>query len=182
MPISAAAAFIVALVQGAPAAPAPAAVPTSGTITIASVTGVGLTDQARPMFEDAVQRALAARGFTLLRDAGHGRYVAAVTVNRRSRGVVTAGRASGGPPGVSLNGGLSVGLPAGGARLDDLVVTELTVSISTRSDARVVWSGGAVTARVSGTPGGGAALVAQTLANAAIAQFPARTSEPVSVP
>ena len=184
MPGSVIAAFLLVLAQGAATAVAPTstAVPTSGTITIASVSGQALTDQARGVFGDAVERALAARGFTLLRDAGHGRYVARVTVDRRSRGVVTSKRAGGGPPSMSLNGGLSVGLPAGGARLNDLVVTELTVTIAERGSAREVWTGGAVTARVSDTPAGGAVLVARTLADAVMAQFPARTHGPVSIP
>ncbi|WP_019515163.1 DUF4136 domain-containing protein [Sphingomonas sp. Mn802worker] len=185
MLFTAAAAALLVLVQGssAPVAnPAATAVPTSGTITIASIGGQALTDQARAVFGDAVERALAAKGFTLLPDAGHGRYVAKVTVDRRPRGVVTSRRAGGGAPSMSLNGGISVGLPAGGDRLGDLVVTELTVTIAGRSDARVVWTGSAVTARVSGTPAGGAVLVAQTLADAVMAQFPARTRGPISIP
>lgn len=193
MLVPAAAAVFLALVQGVPAAQAPVTrpvagpvaaptIPTAGTVTIGAITGEALTEPARVVFRDAVERALAARGFTLLGDPGHGRYVADVTVDRQARGAVSAGRAGGGPPAVSLNGGVSIGLPAGGNRLNDLVVTELTITLSERRVARVVWSGSAVTARVSGTPQGGAALVGQTLADAAMAQFPARTAGPISVP
>lgn len=169
------------------AATASSSVPVAGTIAIDTVNGKALTDPARAIFVDAVQRALAGRGFTLLGDAGlgdagHGRYLAEVTVDRAARGVVSAGRSGGGAPQMSLNGGVSLGLPAGGDRLSDLVVTQLTIAIRERDSTRIVWSGSAVTARVSNTPAGNVALVAQTLATAVMAQFPARTAGAVSIP
>lgn len=178
--------MIVALVAAAlttqplSAEPRPALTP--GTITISSVMGDTLSDQALGVFDDAVQRALSASNFTLLLQQGHGRYAAKVVVSRRTRGVVAAGRAGGGPARASLNGGLSVGLPAGGNALNDLIVTELTITLLQRSDAKEVWSGSAVTARVSGTSAGAVGVIAPLLANAVMAQFPGRASGPVSIP
>ncbi len=185
------AAALVALTQSPPEpvaarqAPAPARssdVSVVGTIVIGTVGGEQLTKPARAIYVDAVEQALAGRGFTLLPDAGHGRYVADVTIDRAARGVVSGGRAGGGAPQMSLNGGVSVGLGAGGERLDDLVVTRLTIEIRPRGEARVIWSGSAVTARVSNTPSGNVPLVARTLATAVMTQFPARTTGPVSIP
>lgn len=176
---------IVALMVAATAPDAgaarPAAILTPGTISIAAVSEPASGGDVRAAFDDAVQRALSTARFTLLPGA-HSRYVATIDVTCRSRGVVAAERSSGGPPRASLNGGLSVGLPAGGERLGDLIVTELRVTIALRNDPRVTWSGAATTARVSGTPTGNLALVAQTLANAVVAQFPGRADGVVSVP
>jgi hypothetical protein len=118
----------------------------------------------------------------MLQDAGHGRYVADVTIDREARGVVSAGRSRGGAPQMSLNGGVSLGLPAGGDRLNDLIVTQLTITIRQRSEMHEVWSGSAVTARVANTPTGNVTLVAQTLATAVMTQFPVRTAGAVSIP
>ena len=178
--------MIVALVAAAlttqplPAEPRPALTP--GTITISSVIGDTLSDQALGAFDDAVQRALSASDFTLLSQQGHSRFAAKVMVSRRVRGVVAAGRAGGGPARASLNGGLSVGLPAGGDTLNDLVVTELTITLVQRSDAKEVWSGSAVTARVSATSSDTVGVIAPLLANAVMAQFPGKASGPVSIP
>lgn len=178
--------MIVALVAAAlttqpiPAEPRPALTP--GTITISPVTGDALSDQALGVFDEAVQGALSASNFTLLSQQGHGRYAARVVISRRVRGVVASGRAGGGPARASLDGGLSVGLPAGGNALNDLIVTELTITLVQRSDAKEVWSGSAVTARVSGTASGSVGVIAPMLANAVMAQFPGRTNGPVSIP
>lgn len=158
--------------------PAPAA----GTITISSVTGETASEQTLSVFDDAVQRALSASNFTLLPQQGHSRYTAKVMVSRRAQGVVAAGRTGGGPARASLGGGFSVGLPAGGDALNDLVITELTITLVQRSDAKEVWSGSAITARVSGTTTGSVSVIAPLLAKAVMAQFPGQASSPVSIP
>lgn len=167
-------------IQSMPAEPRPALAP--GTVTISSVTGDTLSNQALSVFDDAVQRALSARDFTLLSQQGHGRYAAQVVISRRARGVVASGRSGGGPPRASLHGGLSVGLGAGGDTLNDLVVTKLTIKLVQRSTAKVVWSGSAVTARVSDTSAGAVAAIAPLLANAVMAQFPGKPNGLVSIP
>lgn len=154
---------------------------TPGTVSIDPVTPPTLPAETSRLFDDAVRRAMIRARFTPLPGQGHGRYVASVTVTRTSRGVVTAGRPAAPPPLASLNGSVSLALPAGD-RLSDLVVTELTVVIARRDDPTVRWSGSAVTARVTGTRAGATELVAQTLADAAIGQFPYQADSAISVP
>jgi hypothetical protein len=154
------------------------AVPMPGTVTIASATGAALPG----VFDDAVRQALLDARFTPLPGQGHGLYAASVTVTQKASGVVTAGARPAPPPLATLTGGVSLSLPSGGGRLSDLVVTELKVTIARRSDAQIIWSGSAVTARVTGTPAGAADVVAKTLAEAVIAQFPHQAAGPISIP
>ncbi|WP_267396705.1 MULTISPECIES: hypothetical protein [unclassified Sphingomonas] len=154
------------------------AVPVPGTITIASATGAALP----AAFDDAVRQAMLNARFTPLPGQGHGLYAATIAVTQKSSGVVTAGSRPAPPPLATLTGGVSLSMPAGGGRLSDLVVTELKVTITRRSDAQPVWSGSAVTARVTGTAAGATDIVAKTLADAVLAQFPHQAAGPISIP
>ncbi len=153
---------------------------TPGTIAIS--TASTLPAETSRVFDDAVQQALLRLSFTPLPGQGHGRYIARVEVTRTSRGVVAADIPSSSPPLAALNGSVSLALPPGGDRLSDLVVTELTVVISRRTDAQIVWSGRAVTARVTGTRAGAIDQVARTLADAMLASFPRQAGSAISVP
>ncbi|GAA0660129.1 hypothetical protein FHT00_002883 [Sphingomonas insulae] len=174
-------AAVAAIVAGTDSPPA-AATLAPGTVAIAPAAGPALSSEAARVFDDAVQRAMLRARFTPLPGQGHGRYAASVTVTRTSRGVVAAEGRPAPPPLANLNGSVSVALSPGGERLSDLVVTELKVVLSRRGDARPVWSGSAVTARVTGNRTGGIDLVAQTLADAVMAQFPRQAAGPVSIP
>ena len=167
--------------------PARSPVPTSatatpGTITIAPATGAALPAEAGRVFDEAVQRATLRAGFTLLPGLDHGRYAAQVTVTQTPRGVVASGRTAAPPPLASLSGSVSLSLHSGGARFSELTVTELKVVISRRSDGQAVWSGSAVTARASDSPSGSVGVVARTLADAVLVQFPNQAGGPVSIP
>lgn len=153
------------------------AVPTAGTVSIMPAGGA-----AGAAFDTAVQRALLDRGFTPLPGNGHGRYLAKVDVTQSAQGVVSAGRAPAGKPLASFNGSVSLGLSPGGDRLSELVVTRLTVTLIRRDGGQVVWSGSATTARVAGSRNGGVDLVAQTLANAVLSQFPHTVGQTISIP
>ena len=181
MLIGIAAAAVAALMPAHASSQPPTAL-TPGTISIASAADAGVTVETRRVFEDAVQRAMLRAQFTPLPGQNHGRYSARVVVTRTSRGTVASRIPGGAAPLASLNGSVSLSLPPGGDRLSDLIVTELTVVISRRSDAQKVWSGSAVTARVSGTPAGAVDLVARTLADAVMGQFPGQAAGPVSIP
>ena len=155
---------------------------TPGTITIVPTTGAALPVGTGRVFDEAVQRASLRAGFTLLPGQDHSRYIAKVEVTYTSRGAVAAGRSAAPPPLASLSGGVSLSLPAGGSRLSELAVTELKVVISRRSDGRDVWSGSAVTARVTDSRSGAVDVIAPTLADAVLSQFPFQTDSPVSIP
>lgn len=170
-----------AAITGAIADPAPAAV-TPGTVTIRAAASATLPAETRQAFDDAVQRALLRARFTPLPGQDHGRYIATVEVTRASRGVVTSDIPASSAPLASLNGSVSLALPPGGDRLSDLVATTLTVVLSRRSDGKVLWSGSAVTVRVTGTRAGAVPLVAGTLADAVLARFPAQADGPIAIP
>ncbi len=153
-----------------------------GTVTIESATAATVPAETSRTFDDAVRRAMLNARFTPLPGRGHGRYAATVEVTRTSRGVVASDRAPSPAPLAGLNGSVTLALPPGGGRLSDLVVTELKVVIARRSDAQVVWSGSAVTARVTGTRAGAVDVVAQTLADAVLAQFPRQGAGVISIP
>ena len=179
LPIVTAALAALSPVEGTDPAPA---ILSPGTITIDSATAAAVPDETSRTFEDAVRRAMLHARFTPLPGRGHGRYAATVRVTRTSRGVVSTDRAAAPPPLASLNGSVTLALPPGGGRLSDLVVTTLQVVIARRSDAQVVWSGSAVTARVTGTRAGAVDVVAQTLADAVLAQFPRQAGGTLSIP
>lgn len=162
----------------AAANPAPV---TGGTITIEPTSDTSLPADTTRRFDDAVERALLNTAFTPLPAPSHSRYIATVAVTRVSRGVVASSARPGPGPMPSLNGSVTLSLPASG-RLSDLVVTTLRVTITQRSDARVIWSGSAVTARVADAPTGAVDVVARTLADAVMSQFPHQAPQPLSIP
>lgn len=155
---------------------------TPGTVTIGPAKPATLPPETLRVFDEAVQRAMLRARFTPLPGEGHGRYIATVAVTRTSRGVVSSAIPASSAPLATLTGSVTLTLPPGGDRLSDLVVTELNVVLSRRSDARVLWSGRAVTARVTGTRAGAVDLVAQTLADAVLARFPYQAEGAISIP
>lgn len=161
--------------------PSPAVV-TPGTVAIVAASPETVPEETRRVFDDAVRQAMLRARFTPLPGQGHGRYIATVRVTRTSRGVVASAGAASPPPLAALNGSVSLALPPGGGRLSDLIVTELQVVVARRDDPNVSWSGRAVTARVTGTRAGALALVAQTLADAVIGQFPYQAEGAISIP
>lgn len=173
--------LVAAVVAGIAGEPSPAGI-TPGTVSIRPASPASLAPETGRAFDDAVQRAMLRARFTPLPGEGHGRYIATVTVDRTSRGVVASGIPATSGPLASLNGSVSLSLPPGGDRLSDLVVTSLTVAIARRGDPTVIWSGSAVTARVSGTRAGALDTVAQTLADAVIGQFPHQAPTALSIP
>lgn len=151
--------------------------------------GVHLIDEpadrrlADQPFVDAVSHALAAANFVPL-DAGHGRYVAEVTVTRRATGAV-ASDAKEPPPSVGEGNWtvhMGVHLPSGKTALRGLIVTQLNVRIRLRGTDRIVWQASALTAQVEGPPAGVPAVIAGKLADALIARFPDPVSGPIAVP
>ena len=172
----------ISIAAPAEAAPRPSVALTPGTITIAPATGAALPVETGRVFEEAVQRACYNAGFTLLPGQDHSRYIVKVTVTHTSRGAVVAGRSAASPPLASFGGGVSLSLPAGGPRLGELAVTELTVVLSRRSDGRAVWSGSAVTARVDDSLSGAVDVIARTLADAVLSRFPYQAAGPISIP
>ena len=96
-------------------------------------------------------------------------HVAAVNATQSSRGAVTTHLPAAPPPLASFTGGVGLSLPSGGNRIGQLTVTELTVIITRRDDARVTWSGSAVTVRVADSQAGAIAAVARSLADAVLA-------------
>ena len=164
----------------------PAAAPDTrlapGTVTVEASDGTPETNQ---VFSEAVQAASTRASFTPLPAPSHSRYIARIFVTRKERGLVASGIKEKATPAAGVaNWGLGFGLrlPRRDDQLHGLIVTELTVTLLTRSDAHPVWSGSALTAQVDGTRAGAPDVIAAKLAEAVFDQFPRRTDAPVSVP
>jgi hypothetical protein len=165
-------------------APAPAAEVrlTPGTVSVEAEDGAASPD---PVFSEAVQSASTRANFTPLPAPSHSRYIARIAITRNERGMVASnlkGKAAANPAVGNWGVGLGVALPHKDDQLRGLIVTQLTVTLVTRGDARAVWSGSAVTAQIDGTRAGAPDAVAAKLADAVFDQFPRRTDAPVSVP
>ncbi|MGK6320850.1 hypothetical protein [Sphingomonas sp. DT-204] len=183
----AAAAAALAPVQAADV-PSPTTL-TPGTVSVELPAGSGgKPTAADQVFADAVEQALIDKGFTALPGAGHGRYVASVTVTRAARGAVTSdapvdgASATSGGLGRGVGATLGVTLPSNTSRVGSLMSTELQVRISRRGETKPAWEGRAVTAQVGGTRNDAPATVAPKLAQALFRNFPGETNLSVSVP
>lgn len=170
----------------APAQAAEAAPVTPGTVSIELSAEKPST--ADRVFADAVEQVLIDKGFTALPGAGHGRYVASVTVTRTARGAVTSDvpidrtSASPGTTGRGVGATLGVALPSDKSRVGNLMATELQVRILRRGEDQPAWEGRAITAQVAGTRGDAPATVAPKLAQALFRNFPGDSNQSVSVP
>lgn len=147
--------------------------PSRGTISVEP------TDNRVPSsFADAVRRALGDADFLALPGAGHGRYIAQISVTQQNRGLATTdpaeapSRASAGDWAVRFH----ATLPSHKTDLDSLVVTELTVRIVERNGMKTLWTGSALTA------GAASADVADKLAETVIRRYPTPTPSPIPVP
>ncbi|HWK35516.1 hypothetical protein, partial [Sphingomonas sp.] len=144
-----------------------------------------------PAYAEAVGHALAEAGFTLLRQPGHARYAAEITVTQEAHGSVIA-EAPRRPPWVSggtqsgrTGGSVSVPLPSGKGQVSTLVSTAIEIRIRQRADADDAaprWSGRAATAQATGTREGAPAAVAAKLVGALFRNFPADSGLSISVP
>jgi len=166
-----------------PVASAPPGIP-PGTIAIVPAEDGSKDDPIAQTFVGAVSHAVLQTAFTPLPDPDHSRYVAKVTVSQASQGVVTStdSRSASAQAPVYQGGSVSLRLPSGKSQLRGLIVTRLIVVVSFRTDSRIVWTGEATTARISGTPAGAPSVVAAVLAGALFQHFPRPLPGPISVP
>jgi hypothetical protein len=185
LPIVAAFLALVPVWGGSLAAAAP---PGGGTISIEPKTGDGDYDRSMPAFVSAASDALAAKGFTILEDAGHSAYVGELILSRVAVGTgtakVPAGRATagGGGPGPSVGAGVVIPFSTGASALVPLVRTRLELRIRKRGADGVVWDGAAVTVRAAGTKKGADEPVAVDLSEALLRGYPTEPEGVIGVP
>jgi hypothetical protein len=165
-----------------------AAPPNGGTISIEPKTGDGNYDASTPAFVNAASETLAAKGFTILEDAGHAAYVLELVLTRAEVGTgsakVQAGRAGVTPGGAfgSVGAGVVLPLSTGKSRLVPLQRTRLEMRIRKRGEEGAVWNGTAVTVRPAGTRKGADDVVASDLSQALLRVYPAEPEGIVGVP
>ena len=157
---------------------------TPGTITVVAGGDRKAAQDVTKIFVDAVEHAVLQTRFLPLPNPSHSRYIATVEVTQTPKGVVASGDSrSAAKPNMAYSGGvLSLSLPSSKARIHGLILTRLTVNVSLRGDYKVVWTGQAVTIRVSTARDGQLSVVAAALSNAVLARFPVQLSGPISVP
>lgn len=139
-------------------------------------------------FVEAVGKALAAREFTLLEEAGHARFVAELKLTRVDVGTTAAkvpvagpSAQAGGDPS-QVGGSVSFSLPTAKTRTVPLHQTLLEVFIRKRGQQEVLWHGSAMTVRASDTGNGSDGSVATDLAEAIFRTYPAPSEGVISVP
>lgn len=185
VPILAALLALAPIWGGAQAVAAP---PAGGTISIEPKTADGDYDRSMQAFVNAASDALAAKGFTILEDAGHSAYVGELILSRVAVGTgtakVPAGRASagGGGPGPSVGVGVVIPFSTGASALVPLVRTRLELRIRKRGADGIVWDGAAVTVRAAGTRKGADEPVAADLSEALLRGYPAEPEGDAGVP
>ncbi|PHR21701.1 MAG: hypothetical protein COA41_00905 [Sphingopyxis sp.] len=138
-------------------------------------------------YSAAILRELQRLGFTdPLGDAESSEYVVRYTIDRAvltaagSRSPVSVG--VGGSTGSYGSGlGLGIGINLGG-RPKDKIVTELSVRISRRDNASVVWEGRASVEAKQGSPAAQPGLAASKLAAALFKDFPGVSGTTIRVP
>jgi hypothetical protein len=155
-----------------------------GTITVVASGEQNSAAGVTKIYADAVEHALLQTSFVLLPNPSHSRYIATVEVLQIPRGIVmSGGRRSATAPNLTYGGGgLSLGLPSKKTQLRGLIETRLKVSVYLRNDDHVAWTGEAITVRASGTKVGDTSVVATTLSDALLAQFPKHLQAPLSIP
>jgi hypothetical protein len=165
-----------------------AAAPAPGTISIEAKGTIDDLGAALPSFVDAVGQALAARGFTLIEEAGHAALVAELSLSRVVVGSapvrVPVDRSSVAPGGAfgSVGAGVSLNLPTGKSRIAPLQRTRLEIRIHRRGEQSVLWQGAAITVRPAGTRTGRDEAVAADLTEALLRAYPAQPADIISVP
>ncbi|WP_326525803.1 hypothetical protein [Sphingomonas sp.] len=173
----------------AQAAPAPPAMLGGGTIAVARPAPVGRRPAPTLVFAEGIEDALIDAGFTAIPDTAHARQVATFDVKRTAHGTVrSAGpaagpvQAGGGMDSAAMGASLGFGLGSGGARLGQLVATELTIRIARRGDSGPPWEGRAVTHQIAGSRGDSPAALAKKLTQAVLRNLGGPSGLLVSVP
>ncbi len=147
--------------------------------------GVG---SSLPAFVEAVRKALAAREFILLDDAGHARFIADVKLTRveAATGVTkvpVAGRSAvAGGASSMVGGGVNFSLPTRKTKSASLLQTRLEIRIRKRGEQDEMWHGAAMTVRAADTVDGADGALARDLAEAIFRDYPAQSESIASVP
>ncbi len=155
--------------------------PTGGTISIAASTADGNDDPALPIFVDAVERELTARGFTMFDDAGHAAAGIELVLSHGEVGT-GLGRVPGQRSVSPFGTGVSVPLSTGASDLVSLRRTQVELRIHRRGETAIVWHAAAVTVRNSGARNGSDAAVAADLSRALLAAYPAIPRDVIGIP
>lgn len=162
--------------------------PAGGTISIQPKTADGDYESSMPTFVNATTEALAAKGFTILEDAGHAAYIGELTLARAEVGTGTAKASAGhteampGGAGGSVGAGVVIPLPTGKSRLVPLQRVQLELRIRKRGAEGIIWHGAAVTVRAAGTKKGADEVMATDLSNALLRSYPVEPEDVVGVP
>lgn len=134
----------------------------------------------------AVERQLAALGWTVVRGNNRSEQVAQIRVEQGAREAMA--RRSGlsfgvgggfGSGGVGVGGGVNVPL---GSRAGGVTVTELAVRLQRRSDGTAIWEGRAQAEARAGTPLADPANAVDRLAPALFQGFPGESGRTIRVP
>lgn len=160
---------------------------TPGTISVEAQSVQPDLTRAAPAFVEAVGKALAAKGFTVLEGAGHAGLVAGFQLSRTDVGTATAkvpvGRSTMGPGGASgVGASMSFNLPTSKVTTVSLEQTKLEIRIQKRGDGAILWQGAAITIRPKDSKQGQDEAVANALADALIRTYPDQSDTAVSVP
>ena len=81
----------------------------------------------------------------------------------------------------AVGGGVGVGLPVGGGRATELVVSELQVTLKRRADQSPIWEGQARAAADSRSPDADTNALARRLARALFTDFPGQSGRTIEV-
>jgi len=161
---------------------------TPGTISIEAKAAEAEAGASMPSFVNAVDEALAARGFTTLEEPGHAGLVAELSLSRVAVGTAAArvpvSGMDAGPGGSfgSVGAGMRVTLPTAKTRIVPLLQTWLEIRIRQRGEEKIMWQGAAMTVRAAGTRKGQDEVVASDLAEAIFRAYPAQPEDIISVP
>jgi len=182
-------------VGGCMAAPAPVSVTRfhlpdpveRGSVSVEPVGGAGSASFEFGIYARAVAAELAANGFqTSDTPSPQSQYLATLTLNRTTRELppsappVTIGL-GGGSFGGGVGGGGSVAFGVGKRRVNEAVVSQISVQIRRRADATVVWEGRAQTEARSTSPDAQAEPTANRLARALFQGFPGESGRTITV-
>ncbi|MDC8755705.1 hypothetical protein OIK40_13725 [Erythrobacter sp. sf7] len=141
---------------------------------------------ARTAMKTAVERELAALGYSIVAQEGPGIQVAAVRTSRTGIAAIEDGR---GPVSVGVGGqtgsfgsglGMGVGINLGGGRESPSVLTDLSVRI-TRADGETLWEGRSQIATGVKSPYSQIDASARTLAAGLFKDFPGGNGETVTI-
>lgn len=166
---------------------AAAEAPPPGTISVESKVADPALTPATPAFVNAIDDALAAKGFTVLEGAGHAGLVAYFHLTRVDVGTgkakVLTGKASTGPGGSEgVGASMLLPLPTGKVKDVPLRQTRLELAIARRGGDAILWQAAAVTVRPAGTREGKDERVAANLAEVLLRTYPAQPDDVVSIP